>query len=140
MNKKLLFGFLGLFLSILHQLEAQNISFPDGNLKTALLNHAPVIDTNNDGEIQVTEATNYNGDLILPGNSISNVSGLEYFNSVNVHNLDYNNISNFDLNGLTGLTYLSVRYNNLTSIDVSALSSIQSLVFKRERSYEFRCF
>ncbi|HIB37804.1 T9SS type A sorting domain-containing protein [Mesonia sp.] len=130
MKTKLLFlcGVFSIFCGL--SLGAQNVNIPDANLKTALVNHSPTIDTNSDGEIQVTEATNYNGDLILPGNNIEDVTGLEYFNNINVLNLDYNNISDFSLNGLTGLTYLTVRYNNLTSIDVSALSSIESLVLR----------
>lgn len=95
-----------------------------------MVNHSPVVDTNSDGEIQVSEATSYNGDLILPGNSIVDVTGLECFNNINVLNLDYNNISNFSVNGLTNLTYLSARYNNLTSIDVSALGALEELVLR----------
>lgn len=35
---------------------AQIVNIPDSNFKTELLNHSPVIDTNGDGEIQVSEA------------------------------------------------------------------------------------
>ncbi len=36
-------------------LYAQNISIPDPIFKTSLLNHDPIIDTNTDVEIQITE-------------------------------------------------------------------------------------
>lgn len=36
---------------------SQIVSIPDANFKTALLNHTPAIDTNGDGEIQVSEAS-----------------------------------------------------------------------------------
>ena len=37
-------------------LSAQNIDFSDINLKSALLNHAPKVDMNNDNEISISEA------------------------------------------------------------------------------------
>ena len=57
--------FLALFLTTFSF--SQNINIPDVNFKNALLEHGVTIvepgvskiDTNNDGEIQVTEATTY---------------------------------------------------------------------------------
>ena len=46
-------GFLWLCIPIS---QAQNVSIPDSNFKTTLVNYTPVIDTNTDGEIQVAEA------------------------------------------------------------------------------------
>ncbi len=136
MNKKLLFA-LGCFFCIAFlKVKAQEINFPDTNLKDALLNHQPMIDTNNDGEIQIAEAANYNGDLVLPSSSIGDVTGLEYFNNVNILNLDYNNITNFEVDGLSSVTFLSIRYNNLIYLNVGYLSSLENLVL-RENSLTY---
>ncbi len=44
--------------------QAQNVDIPDNTFKQFLLNHYPVIDTNDDNEIQVTEAQAYTGVLL----------------------------------------------------------------------------
>jgi len=130
MESKLLILICGLFICICTQINAQIVNIPDSNLKIALLDHEPSIDLNGDSEIQLTEAQNYNGDLILPGNNIINVTGLEYFVNVNVLNLDYNNIVEFSLGGLPNLTYLSIRYNNLNALDVTSFTSLEQLVIR----------
>jgi len=136
MESKLLISICGLFICICTQLHAQIVNIPDSNLKTALLDHQPVIDVNGDNEIQLTEAQNYNGDLILPGNEIVNVTGLESFVNVNVLNLDYNNIVEFSLEGLPNLTYLTIRYNDLSSLDVSSFTNLEQLVIRNNNLTE----
>jgi uncharacterized repeat protein (TIGR01451 family) len=139
MESKLLISICGLFICIciqFNELNAQIVNIPDGNLKTALLDHQPSIDVNGDSEIQLTEAQNYNGDLILPGNEIINVTGLEYFVNVNVLNLDYNNIVEFNLEGLPSLTYLTIRYNDLSSLDVSSFTTLEQLVIRNNNLTE----
>ena len=41
--------------------QAQIVNIPDANFKNALLNHIPVIDLNGDSEIQISEASVFNG-------------------------------------------------------------------------------
>lgn len=52
------------------------VSIPDANFKNALLNHNPVIDTNSDNEIQISEAVNFTGNLTLHNQGISNLTGI----------------------------------------------------------------
>jgi len=136
MKKKLLIHTCCLLMVFFTKLNAQIITIPDANLKTELLEHQPVIDLNNDSEIQVSEAQNYNGDLILPGKAIVDVAGLEYFVNVNVLNLDYNDIVEFSLQGLPNLTYLTIRYNDLSTLDVSSFTALEQLVIRNNNLTE----
>jgi len=54
---------------------AQNVNIPDQNFKKALLSHIHVIDTNNDGEIQVSEAEAFTGTIYVSKSNISNLIG-----------------------------------------------------------------
>jgi len=49
-----------LFILLFSTSKGQVVNIPDANFKTALPNHVPVINTNADGEIQVSE-------ICLPG-------------------------------------------------------------------------
>ena len=100
-------------------LQAQIVTIPDANFKNALLNHDPVIDTNSDGELQLSEAEAFAGTLNLFDKDISNLTGLETF--VNITGLDcsQNSISNIDVSANDQLVLLNCGNNDFTSIDVS---------------------
>lgn len=108
--KKLLLSVVA-FLSI-GSLSAQNVNIPDASLKTALVNQTnPIIDTNGDGEIQVSEA------LAVSGNS-------------NTGAIRANNAGVIDATGIEAFvnaTYLYINNNSLTALDVSALTNLQSI-------------
>ena len=96
--KKILY--LILTVCFISNLSAQIINFPDSNLKARLLLAASgngiayhngnsfKIDSNNDNEIEVSEALLVN-DLVLYNCGISNLSGLEYF--INLTHLNCGN-------------------------------------------------
>jgi len=94
MNKiifSLLVGFLSMYAN------AQIVNIPDVNFKNALLNHDPVIDTNNDGEIQVIEAEAailiiVRGSISDPATHIENLTGLEAFVNIEILDVSENNI------------------------------------------------
>lgn len=100
-------------------LNAQNVNIPDTNFKNALLNHNPVIDTNGDGEIQVSEAQALNGALVVDNSGISDLTGLEAFLNITELNCAGNNLTSIDISDNTALTELVCQTNNLTSLDVS---------------------
>ena len=114
--KKLLFILSLLSYSISN---AQIVNIPDANFKNALLNHSPVIDTNGDGEIQVSEATAFTGNLYVPYNNISDLSGIEHFTNLTALNCSYNQLSSLDISNNTNLTELNCSGNQLSSLDVS---------------------
>ncbi|WP_420576345.1 T9SS type A sorting domain-containing protein [Ekhidna sp.] len=121
-----------LFASIvvaLNQLaSAQNVTFNDTNFKNALLAHDPVIDTNGDDEIQVSEAEAFTGFLNLYYQSISDATGLEAFINITKLNISQNSLTNLDVTDLTALTYLYAYSNSLSSIDVSQNTQLDTLV------------
>ena len=67
------------------------LNIPDVNLKNALLAHSPVIDTNGDNEIQISEAAAFKGNLNLSYKNISDLSGLLGFSNVTYLAINGNN-------------------------------------------------
>ncbi len=135
---------------------AQIISFPDTNFKNALVNTNCVdidnngtaesdADTNNDNEIQLSEALAVTR-LLVFGQNISNLSGIENFNNLqkldcssntlttlNFENnniittlfCDNNQITNLVLNNLPNLTNFSCSSNLTQSLDLSTTGFVQ---------------
>jgi Leucine-rich repeat (LRR) protein len=95
--------FLSVFLSA--SLFGQNVNIPDADFKAYLVEN-PEINTNNDTEIQLSEATAFTGKIDLTHLGITDLTGIEAF---------------------TALTYLDCRYNELTSLDVSKNTALTEL-------------
>ncbi|QBJ85143.1 hypothetical protein DDI74_02230 [Chryseobacterium gleum] len=88
---------------------AQEISIKDNNLKTALLQQ---FDQNHNGKLEISEINTVT-ELKLDEKNISDLSGLEHFQSLIELNLRKNNISDFSvLNKLTKLENLYIGDNN----------------------------
>jgi len=169
--KKLYFSLLTfLFLVVAH---AQIVNIPNANFKAKLLaanqfgstasTETPVynsstnqwtvssynkIDTNNDGQIQVSEAQAIKY-LNVGISNITNVQGILSFinliffgcyqnnlTSLNVQGLsnlqvlycDYNQLPSLNLQGLTNLQYVDCKYNQLTSLNVQGSVNLQTLL------------
>ncbi|CAA6828877.1 MAG: Internalin-like protein (LPXTG motif) Lmo0331 homolog, partial [uncultured Aureispira sp.] len=149
MNKITTLLILGLTLCLgASTLNAQNVHIPDANFKAYLVREAGV-DTNGDDEIQVSEASAFNGTITCSNKAIEDLTGIEAF--VNLRRLycDANNLSSLDLtqntslvtlfctsNILTSLTlpqgtrltYLYCASNQLTSLDVTRNTNLIQLV------------
>jgi Leucine-rich repeat (LRR) protein len=119
---------------------AQIINIPDIYFKGRLINARPTntvatdingnyvkIDTNNDHEIQVSEAEAIYGLNISSVRFIEDLTGIENF--VNIKSLDIssNMISNIDLSPFQNLISLSCGYNQFTGLDVNMLPQLKSL-------------
>ena len=149
-----------LFLTLfaLQTSQAQIVNIPDANFKNALINTNCVdidgngladenADTNNDGEIQISEAENIVY-LIISGNNINSLEGIEYFinlkelwcssnqlTSLNVSNLIYldklycgnNQLTTINVSGLVYLERLYCPDNKLNSLDVTGLNNLEYL-------------
>lgn len=147
MKQIYLFGLL--FVSVFSS--AQIINFPDANLKAKLLTAATgntvdvastlgtypgapsyynKIDTNNDGEIQISEALLIKY-LNISSANITNLTGLSYFSNLENLRCNYNQISNLsEVNLLTNLRQFHIWYNNninLTQINLSNLTNLKYL-------------
>ena len=111
--------------------QAQNIHFPDANLKLAFVNfYSPstpdlVIDTNHDGEIQVSEALAIT-ELRIPNKSISDLTGIEAFANLNYLDCGGNNLAIFDYD-FPVLQGLNVETNPMTTLNVSGMPSMRTL-------------
>ena len=131
---------------------SQIINIPDTNFKTLLLQSnnsngvaGMIIDTNNNGEIEQSEAILVDYIYLPPGN-ISDLTGLEYFTNItsfgcpdnNISTLNLttlihletlglggNQLSSLNLTGLTNLWFLNCGGNQLTAIDFSTLSALR---------------
>jgi len=97
----------------------QIVNIPDANFKNALLNHFPVIDTNNDGEIQVSEAIAYTGTLNVESQNIADMTGIEAFVNITFLRCNNNQITQLDISNNTNLNTLYANVNQLTSFDAS---------------------
>ena len=89
------------------------IEFLDENLKEAIIEQG--IDTNNDGEISLTEAESVTK-LYLYNKSIESISGIEYFCNLYYLDIRYNYIENIEpLNKLNNLKFLYIAGNKINS-------------------------
>lgn len=117
-----------LFLLFYAVTQAQIVNFPDANLKDALVNHSPTIDTNNNGEIEVSEATNYNTYyLTLQSKGITDITGLENFTEVEEFRLSHNDISSIDISVLFWAKNLRLTGNDLTELNTSSNIALEEL-------------
>jgi len=102
-------------------MNAQIINFPDVNFKNKLITLG--IDTNNDGDIQNSEALTVTT-LQIGGSNISNLEGLHYFSNLTALYCSNNLVTQINLCGTSvvllwcdgnpNLTYLSLK-NNVVS-------------------------
>ncbi|MES2862621.1 MAG: T9SS type A sorting domain-containing protein [Bacteroidota bacterium] len=145
---KQIYIFCLLFVSLFSS--AQIINIPDANFKAKLLaannnidiasNSTQVnvnfsvsqpngycnVDLNNDGEIQVSEASNIQF-LNIYNSNISNLSGIEFFSNLKVLHCNSNPIVNHNLINLLNLQKLEVASNQISSLNLNGLSNLKYL-------------
>ncbi len=104
----------------------QIVNIPDANFKNALVNTncaytnvpgAIDVDTNNDGEIELSEAQNIRF-LTVNNAAISSLEGISSFTNLAHLECNTNNLSNLDLSALN-LFILDCRNNQLSTLDIS---------------------
>lgn len=119
---------------------AQIIEIPDANFKAMLLNATPdnaiatnsshfgiTIDTNGDGEIQVSEALQVY-QLRISNAEIADLTGIEYFTNLASLNCGYNQLTSLgEVATLPNLEKLYCNHNQFTSLDVSGLNTLIDL-------------
>ena len=131
--------YLFLVLSIGFGLNAQVINFPDVNFKARLLAASPsfgvaldlnnnyvAIDTNNNGEIEVSEALNIRY-LGLNSANINSLIGITNFSNLTGLECESNNLTQIDLNGLANITILNFSYNQFTTFNFNYLTNLRWL-------------
>lgn len=118
-------------------LNAQIINFPDPALKNALVNTLCVdsndpdnnpesdADSNNDGEIEVSEALAIIK-LYIEDQNIVSLEGLSYFANLEVLIASYNQISSFTGFEFNNLRILDLFFNQLAAVDIQNLPALVS--------------
>lgn len=129
--KQIYFFFFLLFAGII---KAQIVNIPDPFFKIMLTESACVwdesgvhlydADTNDDGEIQLSEAQAVTG-LYLVQSEITDLTGIEAFTNIIRLDCTYNQLTNINLSGLTQLEELGCSHNNLTSIQLPSPSVLR---------------
>jgi Leucine-rich repeat (LRR) protein len=137
-----------IFLFFTYFFQAQIINIPDANFKAKLLsassdnpvasNQIPenyygsvstynTIDTNNDGEIQVSEALMIKY-LNVDGSNVSNLQGINSFSNLVTLSCNNNQITSLSsIMGITNLKFLACYNNQITSLNVSSLINLRWL-------------
>jgi len=108
---------------------SQIVNIPDPNFKAHLVNYTnPVIDTNGDGEIQVSEAETVDDTILfLQFANISDLTGLEAFVNLQGLNIKENFVTEIDVSSLTELIDLFVGEENLESIILPNTTTLNQL-------------
>jgi Leucine-rich repeat (LRR) protein len=137
---------LFVILLTLSSAQAQIVNIPDANFKAKLLQASTTnyiastqtpnvngnvtsyskIDTNNDGEIQVSEALAIKW-LFVPQSNIANMTGIESFTNLQYLNCGNNLLPSLNVSGLTIIRYLICDINQLSSLNVSGLTNLEFL-------------
>jgi hypothetical protein len=133
----------------------QIVNIPDANFKSRLVSTncaqltSPAwltdVDTNNDGEIQVSEAANVlkldvsTNEFNSVGNIIS-LDGLASFTNLTELNCKGNAIANLDVSPFTNLVTLECSNNQLTNLDVSVLANLEDLRCSKNQLTQLNVF
>jgi len=102
------------------------VNIPDANFKASLVVN-PNINTNGDAEIQVSEATLFNGSLYCSNLNIAELTGIEAFTALTTLVCTNNQITSLDVSQNTALTWLNCEDNQLTNLDVSGATVLTHL-------------
>ncbi len=135
-----------LFLTFSFLANAQIVNIPDANFKAALLSASPsnsiasfatpdsngnvstynYIDTNGDGEIQVSEAQAIKVLRVFSLN-ISDVAGIQYFTNLISFNASNNQLTSIDLSYNNSLIFLNLSLNSLVNLDINQNINLKSI-------------
>ncbi|MEO1031440.1 MAG: T9SS type A sorting domain-containing protein [Bacteroidota bacterium] len=117
---------LAIILTVANSAFSQIVSIPDPNFKAALINHFPNIDTNDDGEIQVSEAEAMT--LInVEFDNIVDLTGIEAFTNVITLQVRNNDIVSLDLSNNTSVIDLDCSNNAITSLNLGNNPNLEEL-------------
>lgn len=113
-----------LFFLACFSLEAQIVTIPDANFKTALIDAG--VDTNMDGEIQVSEAEAVI-ELDVAAKNIGSLEGIQSFINLIVLECNANDLSALDVTQNIELEVLICTGNPITSLDVTQNTNLVEL-------------
>ena len=108
----------------------QIVNIPDANFKNALLNHVPVINTNGDGEIQVSEALAFTGTINVQQKNIADLTGINAFSKIQGLICSNNQITslNVSFSGFPLLRLLYCKFNQLNLLSITDFPLLDTLL------------
>lgn len=104
---------------------AQIVDIPDANFKAKLI--ALGYDTNTDGQIQQTEASNI-GMLDVNNSNIADLTGIEHFENLVGLNCSNNAISDLNLTGLSHLQIFDCSNNFISNLNLTGVTNLNWLI------------
>ncbi len=105
---------------------SQNVNIPDANFKAYLVGNT-LINTNMDTEIQVSEASAFNGIINCSNLNISDLTGISAFTSLTSLNCSDNLLTSLNISSNSALTALHCYNNSIGNIDFSNNTSLTDL-------------
>lgn len=102
------------------------VNIPDANFKAALVGNTG-INTNNDTEIQCSEASAFTGAISVNNINISDLAGIEAFTNITELDCGENQLTSLNVMQNTALTSLRCADNQLTSLDLSQNAALTEL-------------
>ena len=132
------YNYLVGFLLVCTFVQAQIVNIPDANFKNALVNTVCAdfngdldpeddADTNNDGEIQLSEAQAVLG-LVVTQQNIASLEGIQSFTNIGYLNVWQNQLTTLDVTQLPNLHNLFCPDNQITAIDVSQNANLEQFI------------
>nr|WP_322624026.1 T9SS type A sorting domain-containing protein [uncultured Flavobacterium sp.] len=115
----------------------QNVTIPDANFKSFLLNYENfntpsgnglTIDANGDGEIQIAEAQAVTSLYISDSNEIQlgSLEGIKSFTNLEILDIGFTHITDLDISGLSNLTFFRISDRGVQTLNIDGLTSLQS--------------
>ncbi|WP_052158229.1 InlB B-repeat-containing protein [Lacinutrix jangbogonensis] len=102
------------------------VNIPDTNFELYLANNS-AIDTNNDNEIQCSEASAFTGTIDCSSLNITDLTGIEAFTALTSLNCSDNLLTYLNVSNNTNLTDLNFNYTSISSIDLSNNTALTEL-------------
>ncbi|MFK5879885.1 MAG: T9SS type A sorting domain-containing protein [Flavobacteriaceae bacterium] len=102
------------------------VTIPDATFKSLLVADA-TLNTNNDAEIQCSEASAYTGTIAVSYWSISDLTGIEAFTSLTSLYCNNNNLTTLDVSQNVVLTFLDCSDNPIVTLDVTQNTNLETL-------------
>lgn len=102
------------------------VYIPDANFKAYLIGNS-TINTNNDSEIQISEAAGYTDAIDCRFLDISDLTGIGSFSGLTQLDCSYNQLTSLDLSNCISLQKLNTFQNQLTSININGCANLKIL-------------
>ena len=119
--------FTALLIAFTQSIYAQTTSIPDSNFEQALIDLGIDSDGIINGQVFTADIENVLT-LDVSNKEISDLTGIEGFNSLEELECNFNQLTSLDLSQNTEIIFLNTSYNSLESIDLTSLTVLEYLL------------